>query len=309
MKAQLTHFETTDHLLLPALLYEPKHKTDKVALYLHGNGSSSIFYNSDTMNPTADVLTNASISFFPFNNRGAHWIKKLDKLVNGKEEESVLYGMTYELIKECINDIDGAINYLKKLGYKTFYLIGVSTGANKIVVYHYYKRKNPIAKYVLLSGGDDVSIYYSHYFKKNKKLFFQMLERCKREIKNGRGRKFVPESIIPDTLISYQSLYDTINPDGDYNIFPFEDYINKLNLTKKKLFREYKTIDKPTLVVYGELDEYSPAPISDCVEVLKKESGSRRTNSKLFTFKIMKGADHGFTGKEKELAKVITRWL
>lgn len=85
-KLQLTHFKTTDSFLLPALLYEPKNKTDKVALYLHGNGSSSIFYNADTMNLFGEALKNAGISFFPFNNRGAHWIKKLDKKVEGVEK-------------------------------------------------------------------------------------------------------------------------------------------------------------------------------------------------------------------------------
>ena len=42
---QLKHleFHTLDGLDLPGLLYEPDQKTDKVAILLHGNGSSSIF--------------------------------------------------------------------------------------------------------------------------------------------------------------------------------------------------------------------------------------------------------------------------
>ena len=84
--------------------------------------------------------------------------------------------MTYELIKECILDIEGAIKFLKTLGYKIFYLAGASTGANKIVVYHYYRRKNLVTKYILIGGGDDVSIYFNFYFKKNKKLFIQTLK-------------------------------------------------------------------------------------------------------------------------------------
>lgn len=303
---QLTHFETTDNFLLPALLYEPKSKTDKVALYLHGNGSSSVFYNSDTMNPLGEELTNVGISFFPFNNRGAHWIKKLSKNIKGVEkEERIPYGMTYELIKECTNDIDGAINFLQKLGYKTFYLIGLSTGANKIVVYHYYKRINPVAKYILLSGGDDTGLYYDLEFKKNRKKFFEIIKRCKIEIDKGNGRKLVPYYILKEPLISFQSLYDTINPDGDYNIFPFNEYMNNLKLSKKPLFKEYKKIDKSTLVVYGENDEYCYGKVAKCVDILKKEC----LNKNLFIFKIIKEADHGFTGKERELAEVISRWL
>ncbi len=306
MKLQLTHFETTDHLLLPALLYEPDKKTDRVAIYLHGNGSSSIFYNSDTMNPMGEVLTKQGVSFFPFNNRGAHWIKKLSKKVKGVEKEDrIPYGMTYELMKECVFDIDGAINYLKTLGYKTFYLIGLSTGANKIVVYHYYRRKNPVAKYVLLSGGDDTGLYYELEFKKNRRRFFAVMRQCEKEIQKGNGRKLVPQTILVEPLMSYQSLYDTINPDGDYNTFPFNEYLHNLKLSQKPLSRQYKTIDKSTLVVYGEHDEYCYGDAAKCVNILKKECPDK----KLFTFKIIKGADHGFTGKEKELAETIVRWL
>ena|SRR3989338_396669 len=279
---QLVSFLTSDHLSLPGLLYEPEKKTDRVAIYLHGNGSSSIFYGAEEMNLFGEILNKNGISFFPFNNRGAHWFKKLNAGANDTKSR-VLYGMAVELIKECIIDIDSAINYLKKIGYKTFYLIGVSTGANKIVVYHYYRKNNPVGKYVLLSGGDDTGLYFEYNFKKNKKYFFQFLEKCRNVIKNGNGKKLVPRSLVSDPLISYQSLYDTVNPNGDYNIFPFNEYMNKLHLSKKPLFKEYRTIDKPTL--------------KEC------------PNRKLFTFKIIKGADHGFTGKEKELLKIITDWL
>jgi pimeloyl-ACP methyl ester carboxylesterase len=301
---QLLKFESTDGFTLPSLLYEPKRKTQEIVLYLHGNGSSSVFYESEQMNTLGSLLAQKNISFFAFNNRGAHWIKKLDRRNNNKEER-VLYGMTYELIKECIYDIDGAVECLKTLGYNVFYLMGVSTGANKVVVYHHYRRKNPISKYILLSGGDDTGLYYETEFKKNRKKFFEIIKKCKKEIEKGNGQRLVPKYILREPLISYQSLYDTINPDGDYNIFPFNEYINKLKLSKKPLFSEYKEINKPTLVVYGEFDEYCYGNIPKCVEILKKECPDKE----LFTFKIIKGADHGFSGKEKELAETICRWI
>ncbi|OGK23149.1 hypothetical protein A3A46_01170 [Candidatus Roizmanbacteria bacterium RIFCSPLOWO2_01_FULL_37_13] len=301
---ELVSFRSSDNLILPGLLYEPAKKTEKVALYLHGNGSSSIFYDAVEMNIFARYLNYVGVSFFPFNNRGAHWIKKLNQIKDG-EKERVPYGMTYELIKECILDIDGAIGFLKKLGYRTFYLIGASTGANKIVVYHYYRRTNPVSKYILLSGGDDTGLYYEFEFKKNRKKFFDVLKQCGKKIEQGKGRDLVPKHILKEPLISYQSFYDTINPDGDYNIFPFNEYMNNLKLAKKPLFREYKTIDKPTLVIYGEFDEYCYGDVPRCLDILKKEC----PNTNLFTFKIIKETDHGFKGKDKELATTIANWL
>lgn len=301
MSLKLISFEATDKIQLPGLLYEPHTKTTEVALYLHGNGSSSIFYKDDSMNLLATLLARVGISFFPFNNRGAHWIKKLVKK-RGTEEDRILYGMTFELIKECIYDIDGALDYLKKIGYKKFYLIGLSTGANKIVVYHYYKPKNLIDKYILVSGGDDTGLYYQDF---GQKKFRSLLKTSRDKTKKGKGRELIPQDIIADPLISYQSLYDTINPDGDYNIFPFNEYINNLKLSRKKLFRKYKTINKPSLVIYGEQDEYCYGDVPRCVEILKKECA----HPEFFTFKMIKGADHGYTGKGEKLAEIISSWL
>ncbi|MEK9179651.1 MAG: hypothetical protein AAB893_04255, partial [Patescibacteria group bacterium] len=134
VKAQLVNFETRDHLMLPGLLYEPERKTKKILVYLHGNGSSCVFYKTDLMNCLAETLTDNGFSFFPFNNRGANLIKKLDRKLPDGTKERVLYGMTYEIIKDCVIDIDGAIEYLTSLGYNEIYLVGSSTGANKICV-------------------------------------------------------------------------------------------------------------------------------------------------------------------------------
>lgn len=297
---KLIQFESTDNLLLPGLIFEPKNKTDKVAINLHGNGSSSVFYSFERADSFARHLNKKGIAFFTFNNRGAHYIKKLK--INKDGEEEIKIGTAFELIKDCVKDVDGAIEFLEKLGYKEFYLIGHSTGANKICVYNYYKPKNKVSKYVLLGGGDDTGIY--HDMAGGTKKFKKYLEQSKKQIKRGNGRKFVPK-YIADYLFSYQAYYDTCNPDGDYNTFPFNEYISKLKLSTKPLFREYKSINKPTLVAYGENDEYCYGDVKRVVDILKKEA----SNSKLFDFMIIKGADHGFDGYEEELASLVANWL
>jgi len=294
---QLVQFEAKDGIVLPGLLYSPKDKTNKVALYLHGNGSASIFYSPEKMNYLAKSLNKKQIAFFPFNNRGAHYIHKLAK--TNKEEKK--YGTALELIKDCIQDIDGAIDFLKQLGYRELYLIGSSTGANKIAVYHYYKIKNQVKKYILLSGGDDTGLYYEQL---GPKRFKDMLAKCRSKIASGLGDQLIPE-YLGGGIISYQSLYDTINPDGDYNIFPYNEYFNHLHLSKKNLFRELKTINRPTLVIYGEHDEYCYGRVGDCVGVLKKECSDK----KLFTFEIIPDTNHRLEGKTVELANIICDWL
>ncbi|MBI3443215.1 hypothetical protein HY008_00940, partial [Candidatus Woesebacteria bacterium] len=114
MKPEFFEFKTKDGLSLPGLLYRTN-SNKEVVIFLHGNGSSSVFYDEVEENkPIAEALAKKGVSYFPFNNRGAHIIKKLNISKNGKTDRK-RFGMAYERIKECAKDIDGAINFLKKL--------------------------------------------------------------------------------------------------------------------------------------------------------------------------------------------------
>jgi pimeloyl-ACP methyl ester carboxylesterase len=205
--------------------------------------------------------------------------------------------MTYEKIKECVFDIDGAVAFLKEKGYEEFYLIGESTGANKICVYDHYKKDNPIAKYLLVSGGDDTGIYYDML---GKERFFRLLAEAKEKITQHKGDELITE-LLPDDFFSYTAFYDTANPDGDYNTFPFLETIKGVNLSQKKLFRYFKAITKPTLVVYGEKDEWA-WDLPKMIAIMKEYQPD-------FTYTIIKDADHGFSGRQKELSKVLSEWL
>lgn len=299
MKLKHLEFPTADGLNLPGLLYEPNKKSDKVAILLHGNGSSSIFYSPERGAIYAKYLNKKGIAYFPFNNRGAHIIKRLTKRADGTEER-LNYGCAFELIKECVFDINGAVDFLKTLGYKTFYLIGASTGANKICVYNFYQPKNSVSKYVFIGGGDDSGSIYQEF---GKAKFDLVLKKCQEKIKAGKGMDLAPKYWMG--VYSYQSIFDTINPDGDYNTFPYNQVLNKLQISTKEIFREIKSIDKPTLVLYGENDEYCYGKVPEILKFLKKETN----NSNNFTYKILPDCDHGFVGKEDLLVKTIVEWL
>lgn len=296
MNPKFVEFSTNDKLLLPGLLYEAK-GSKKVVIYLHGNGSSSVFYNEEEKRILPNRINKKRISFLKFNNRGAHIIKKL-KVKRGIEVDRLNYGCAFEIIKECVLDIDAGLKFLQSLGYKEFYLMGASTGANKICVYNYYKPKNVFKKYILICGGDDTGIYYSEL---GYKKFWKILAESKIKIKNGKGEELI-KSLLPNEIFSYKGFYDIANPDGDYNCFPFSEALGKAKLSKKSLFRYFKSIKKQSLVVYGEKDEYAWGDVLKVVKILKKYQPK-------FDYKIIKDADHGFTGKNEELAKVISKWI
>lgn len=295
---KFVEFKTEDHLVLPGLLYEAK-RSKKIAIYLHGNGSSSIFYDEYEHRDLPEGLNRAGISFLKFNNRGAHIIKKLNIDSKKIKKDRKPFGCAYEIIKDCVLDIDAAVKFAKSFGYKEFYLVGASTGANKVCVYNHYRPNNEFSKYVLFCGGDDTGIYYSIL---GDKLFFKLLKESKSKIAGGEGEKIIPEMLERDEIISYKAFYDLASPDGDYNCFPFSEVLGKAKISKRPLFRYFKEVMKPSLVIYGENDEYAWGEVPRLAGMMKKMKPD-------FNYEIIKGADHGFSGKKKELAGMVANWL
>lgn len=297
MSPTLVQVKTGDGLTLPGYLYEAT-GSKKAAIFLHGNGSSCVFYKDDLREEQAKILIGKGISYLLFNNRGAHYIKKLDVEDRNGNVERKRFGMAYEKIKDCIEDIDGAIKLLEEKGYKEFYLIGESTEANKICVYHYYKPNNKVSKYILLSGGDDTGIYYNEL---GKKRFNRLLKEAKSKVKKGKGEEIICE-LLPEEIFSYIGFYDIANPDGDYNCFPFMEVVKGIKLSKEKLFRYFNSIDKPTIIIYGEKDEYAWGNVLGIVAILREQKPE-------FEYEIITEADHSFSKHQGELSKIMSNWL
>ena len=291
--AHLVHFDATDGVTLSGLLYEPRRRTKRAAIWLHGTGGASIF-DAPRTNTLARELVARGFAFFPFNNRGAHLVRRLRK---GKKR--IGGGMTYEIIRDCVFDIDGAVRELRRRGYREFHLIGHSTGANKIAVYDRHKPRNPIRRYVLLGGGDDTGMIYAQL---GPRRFARALEQARAMIKERRGHELVPPRLSPMSL-SWRSFYDMANPNGDYNVFPFYEVMTGVRLGTRPRFRHLRAIRKPSLYVYGDRDEFSYDDVPRCMSILSEHVGP---NAEIV---VMENADHSFSGREKELGELIAWFL
>lgn len=278
-------FEATDGITLSGLLYEPRRASNRVAVFLHGTGGSSVFTSGRT-NRLAEVFTKAGIAYFPFDNRGAHLIRRF-----GRD----LGGAAHEKIRDCVFDIDGVLRALRARGYRDVTLIGHSTGANKIAVYDSLKPRNRVQRYVLLGGGDDTGLLYEQL---GPRRFFAALAKAR---ERSRSHELVPPALsaLPMT---WRAFYDMANPNGDYNVFPFLEVLRGVRLSRRPRFRHIRGIRKPTLILYGENDEYC-YDVPRCVEILSEVVGPRTELA------IIAGADHGFSGREQELGELIVRWV
>jgi len=286
---ELVRFEATDGIPLAGLLYEPKRRSTRVMIFLHGTGGSSVFESTRT-NVLAAELVAAGVAEFSYNNRGAHVMRRMG---------SEMGGYSYERIRGCVFDIDGAVRELRRRGYRDITLIGHSTGANKVAVYDHYKQRNFVKRYVLLGGGDDTGLLYEEL---GARRFTDALTKARAMIKARRGDELAPPSIAKLPM-SWRSFYDMANPDGDYNVFPFLEVMRGIRLSRRPRFRYVRAIRKPALFLYGEHDEYcidsASATAAVLAEVLPR-------NAELA---ILADADHGFGGKERELANVILNWM
>lgn len=290
---RLVRFEATDGVVLSGLLYEPKRRSRRALIWLHGNGGASVFDTNRT-NLLAREFLAAGFAFFPFNNRGAHAIRRLRR-----RRKSIGGGTAHEVIRDCVHDIDGAVRELRRRGYREFHLIGHSTGASKIVVYDRRKKRNPIRSYVLLAGGDDTGLLYARL---GPRRFAAALERARERMRARRGDELVPRSLSP-MMLSWRSFYDMANPDGDYNVFPFLEAMRGLRLGRRKPWRQIEAIRKQSLYVYGERDDFAWNDVPRCVAILSEHVGP---NAEIA---VIGGADHGFGGCEEELAALILRWI
>lgn len=300
MKTSFLEVITKDNLSLPALFFEPEKTTKKAIIYLHGM-MSNCFYSAERMNIYAKEFTSKNISFLALNNRGAGYIEYIRKKTSEFESEKIPLGSAYEKISDCVLDIEGSIEILKSMNYEEIYLVGHSTGANKVCVYNYYKKSNSISKFVLLGGGDDIGI---NYYNLGASKVQNYLTKINSQIKKGNGTKFAPQ-YMGFPVFSYNSLKELFDPESDYNIFPFYEFLFKKSITKKEKFRELKSCQKETLIVYGENDEFCFNNVSKCIEIMKDQTNKKKN----FEYTIIEDADHSFTGKELILAKTISNWL
>jgi pimeloyl-ACP methyl ester carboxylesterase len=264
-----------------------------------------VFYNPRFINAIGRALADKGMALLAFHNRGAHSRKSLKYIDEDLPEEDRRYraGTYYELIADSAHDIDGAAACLKDRGYSALYLVGHSTGANKICAYHARARHNSFGKYVLAGPGDDTGLMFAEL---GEKKFWAALRYAAKHVDDD------PFRVMPRYTgmypFSVQSARDIMDPDGAYNTFPFYEAVHG-RVGSKPLFKEYRSIDRPTLVIIGADDEYTghAGGADRVLKLLMKHTSNAMLKKTDFT--LVPDADHGFKGAEDTFAKQMADWL
>lgn len=284
----LEQITTSDGVIHQGILAEPSNPNGKALVWVHG--LTSTFYNNVFMtNELARRALESGMAFAAFNNRGHDMITDVKKADPAKTRGYgyAMAGSGYENFSDCVFDIDAVLSFLKEKGYREIYVIGHSSGAQKVCYYAGSHDRPELAGIVLASpisdrlgtGGEErISI----------------IESMRKKIAEGKGDELISGlSYFPMTPKRYVSLYyqGSLEDHFDYG-------------DPHPRMKYFSTIQKPLLVLLAGNDENADRPIEEIKIIFDLSQKSSDYQSL-----IVPDALHGFGGKEEGLAQLIVRFL
>ena len=291
---ELINFMATDGVNLEGILYKASSNiSEKIILSVHGM-TSNCFKNRDI--EIAKKANEKGIDYFAFNNRGSEIVKYIEKETEGQPAKE-LAGTAYEDVLEGYEDIVGAIIKLKELGYKNIYLQGHSLGCTKIV-YTYNELINndeteilENIKGVILLSLVDIPMALKVYLRDNFKQYLDYAEKLEHE---NKIYKMMPrESFIHPISVKSFLRYARDNKDIDFANYGKDNELEKLNNIQVPLFMRWGNDNE---MIIQQADELSTMVNN----IITNENKN---------IDYIDGANHSYTGKEKELAEQIVEFV
>ncbi|KKQ78233.1 MAG: hypothetical protein A3A96_00915 [Candidatus Zambryskibacteria bacterium RIFCSPLOWO2_01_FULL_39_39] len=276
MNYPIVQIKTPDNLWLHALhLRVPNSKT----IFLNIHGTASNFYEEYFIEVLTEKLAHQGISMLSTNNRGT-----------GVYDAWQGNGAAVEKFSDCLIDIDSWIEFALEQGYEKIILSGHSLGTEKITYYMIRgKYAGKVSALVLLapatsSGSEPLLV--QDYEKK--------IEYARNLVREDKGKVFLDRNaygnIMPKSAESYVDFSD-LNPEFD-DALPFH----------KKHLPSFRKIKIPILAVIGDQEEYTVIPITEALDLIRKE------NSNAKTVQIL-DCDHDFQDNEEKLSEILIQFL
>ena len=291
---ELINFMATDGVNLEGILYKASSNiSEKIILSVHGM-TSNCFKKRDI--EIAKKANEKGIDYFAFNNRGSEIVKYIKKETEGQPAKE-LAGTAYEDVLEGYEDIVGAIIKLKELGYKNIYLQGHSLGCTKIV-YTYNELINndeteilENIKGVILLSLVDIPMALKVYLRDNFKQYLDYAEKLEHE--NKIYEMMPRESFIHPISVKSFLRYARDNKDIDFANYGKDNELEKLNNIQVPLFMRWGNDNE---MIIQQADELSTMVNN----IITNENKN---------IDYIDGANHSYTGKEKELAEQIVEFV
>ena len=277
---RLVTFLATDRLILNGFLVE-KRSFRSCIVYVHGMAGN--FYGGLLPKTLAERALKYRYSTFIVNTRG-HDVLSSGRFAN-RATKRVPIGTMVEKFEDSIKDLDGALGYLKSIGYTRFFLVGHSTGCQKILYYQYMRKRRDVKALALLAPDDDYNLNKKNLGNKWKATVSQAraLSRTK------KGREY--NSGIPFSPSRFMSIADLKRIEA--RLFNYEGSLV-----------EFTSVHTPMYVVFGTKDEGAVRPVKEYVAMLWEKTSSSNYGSL-----IIRNARHSFSGYERIVSDSVIKWI
>ena len=203
-------------------------------------------------------------------------------------------GATMEIFADCVDDIQGAVNYALSVSPKaSIYLSGHSTGCQKSAYYlSRFGKQKFIKGVILLAPMSD----YAAILKSDKNGNLKKAENFAKNLVNkNQPQSFLPPEIWPD-MVSAQRFLSLATPESREEIFCYA--------VPGKIPDTFRKIKIPTLIILAQKDEYRDRPVKKIAAWFEKNSRS----NKLFV-KIIHSAPHNFYKHETQVLNLIKSFI
>lgn len=278
--AHVVQLVTPKGVLLHGLLFGPK-KAKRVFVLVHGLTSSA--FSISRVLPLLDAKT----AVLTFNNRG-HGIVN-DVKTKKKTTEPILAGSAHELFADCVDDIDGAVRFVKKQGAKEVHLIGHSTGCQKIVYWASKRNGGRSAQSITLLAP--ISDYASQKHMLGEKKLERGVAYAWKMVREGRARQMMPKEfagVFPCDAQRFLSLY---TPESAEEVFSY---------AHKRVPEALRATRVPIHLVLAEKDEFSDRKPERIAEWFAE-------HTRILSVTVIRGSNHFFKKKEKEVARAVRK--
>jgi pimeloyl-ACP methyl ester carboxylesterase len=275
----LVRLRTRDGEWLDGVMAEPRRRRTAL-IWVHGLGS--VFSSGQPLiRELSRRLNAAGIGYFKFNNRG-------HDVVAGRGKQ--LAGAAFEHFGRSVDDIRAMIAFAARCGYGKVILAGHSTGANKVLHYVARARDRRVSALILLGPVSDIAAAAKQIGAQELRRRVAAAERLARRHRQA----LVPRAWGFWSARRYISLY---RPREDEDVFPY--YRTGARWTA------LRSVRLPIAAIIGSRDEYLDRPPQELIDTFQRNAVRARS----FTGVVLRGARHGFQGRERELADVIVRWI
>ncbi len=284
--ANVIHIVTPTGVNLNGLWFGPK-KPERVVVLVHGLMSSAF-----SMRRVLE-LVDKKTAVLTFNNRGFGLMNYITKNIrNSKKQKWILAGCAHEVFTDCVDDIEGALDFVRAQGVRKIFLAGHSTGCQKSIYFASRGNTKHLKGIILLAPISDYASYRALDDKNG--AHKKALAVARQLVKSGKPHAMIPDELAGEFKCDAQRFISLYTPDSPEEVFSYA--------SPKVLPKSLRAVKLPILVVLAEKDEYSDRPAVAMADWFTKH---------IYTGEavIVKGSDHSFTEQERPLKRAMVSFM